>query len=122
MKRQINAKSLVDQFLEWHDDETNYHQHPDDFDKMYEILNKYGNSDDTVDIPFNRATPEDQRRMCELIRPKRRPGDDGYARDLYMRARNDERDGDFYSKEYNEGVVDAFQALFKEGFIERSDF
>lgn len=60
----------VDDFLKWHDDATNYQYQQDNFEQMYAILDKYGSEDEAVDEVFKRATPEDQKKMLDLIRPR----------------------------------------------------
>ena len=120
MKKVIKAASLLDKFLEYHDDENNMMGNESGFNRMYAILDKYDDSNgrDTVDIPFMKATPEDQRKMVELITPgPRRPGDKGYAQKLYYDALEGE-----YGKEYGRGMVDAIEALMAEGWINESEF
>lgn len=60
----------VDDFLKWHDDATNYQYQQDNFEQMYAILDKYVSEDEAVDEVFKRATPEDQKKMLDLIRPR----------------------------------------------------
>ena len=121
MKRVIKAASLVDTFMKYHEDANNYHNNEDGFDKMYAILEKYGDESEDVDVAFKRATPEDQRLMVELIKPKpRHPGERGYTKYFYNAVIN----GDFEdaSRDYMRGVEDLFHALVSEGYIDREDF
>ena len=125
MKKVIKAtsESLLNKFLSYHDNEQNYHHNPSGFDKMYEILEKYddSNGNDTVDVAFRKATPEDQQRMIELIAPGEwalRPGEDGYARKLYY----DALEGNVDNRYYGEGIVDAIEALFAEGWLNEEEF
>lgn len=108
-------------FLKYHDDEANYANNPDGFDKMYSILEKYDNSNgnDTVDIPFRKATPEDQNKMISLIAPKIKFGEEGYSASLYKAAAN--YDVDNASRDYCDGVTDAIDALIAEGIINQND-
>lgn len=128
MKRVIKA-SKVDEFLKYHEDKNNYHDNPDGFDKMYRILDKYGDENETVDVIFERATPEDQDKMIALIKPTRiKSGDEGYARKLYYGAlegkfpKGMEYDENNYNKSYMAGVIDAIDALFAEGWIDEEEF
>ena len=125
MKRQIYATSLVDTFLKYHDDRDNYESNPDGFDKMYEILEKYddSNGNDTVDVAFLKATPEDQRRMIELITPIPKVGSAVYCKQLYKSAKESNRGYDSHGYDlYGEGVLDAFEALAAAGYIDLNEF
>ena len=123
MKRFIKA-SKVDTFLKYHDDENNWRTNRNGFERMYNILNKYddSNGNDTVDVAFNKATPEEQDKMIALITPKvKRVGEKGYAKQILHQAW--ERDfGDNTNIHYCEGVEDAFAALFAEGLLDEDDF
>ncbi len=121
MKKKVFASKLST-FLKYHEDEDNYAANPDGFDKMYSILEKYDNSNgnDPVDIPFQKATPEDQDRMIALIKPGYKFGQKGYAQDMYYRALD--MDIDNADPEYCKGVVDAIEALFAEGWIDENKF
>lgn len=129
MKRYVRA-SLVDTFLKYHDDENNYASNRDGFDKMYSILEKYDNSNgnDSVDIAFLKATPEDQKKMVDLITPRRPSfGTVEYCRQMYRDALGLNRNRNFNSvlseeasKDYCNGITDAFVALFETGLLERS--
>jgi len=121
MKRYIRASKL-DTFLKYHDDPDNYQSNPDGFNKMYAILDKYASpgEDDTVDIPFQRATPEDQDRMIALIKPGRKAGQQGYAQDMYYKALD--CDIENADPNYCQGVVDAIEALFAEGWLNEDEF
>ena len=90
MQRYVKSESLVDKFLRYHDDESNWAHNQNGFDKMYEILEKYDDSNgtDTVDVAFMKATPA----------------------------------GEYGKGDYYDGIKDAFDALFREGFLDRSDF
>lgn len=68
-KYPITASSLVDEFMKYHELPGNYGDNPDGFDKMYDILDKYGNENEPVDKVFVRAPEDDQKRMIELIKP-----------------------------------------------------
>ena len=123
MKRIIKAESLVDTFLRYHDDENNWASNRNGFDKMYEILEKYddSNGNDTVDVAFRKASPEDQERMVALITPApRHPGERGYAKLFYNKVIS----GDYedVSYDYIDGVQDFFTALVREGYINAADF
>ena len=121
MKRAIKAASLVDTFMKYHEDENNYYDNPDGFDKMYEILSKYGDESEDVDVVFKKASPDDQRLMVALIKPRpRHPGERGYAKYFYNAVINGEF-GDA-SRDYAIGVEDLFHALVSEGYIDREDF
>lgn len=116
MKRYVKAESLVDEFLEYHEDPNAYHANPEGFDKMYEILSKYGDESENVDVVFQRAPLKDQRKMIQLIRydKPRRVGESGYCKQLYNKALMGEA-GDTW--DYCNGISDAFQALFQEGLL-----
>lgn len=118
MKKYVSA-ALVDEFLKYHEDEDNYANNRYGFDRMYDILEKYddSNGNDNVDVAFLKATPEDQQRMVDLIRPKKKVGQRGYAQELYYKA----LEGEFV-KSYSAGVIDALEALFAEGWILESAF
>ena len=119
MKRMVRASKL-DTFLKYHDDESNYYNNENGFNKMYKILEKYddSNGNDTVDIPFLKATPEDQDKMIELITPAPKFGTPGYAKVMYRTAAAK----GYEDRDYNIGIVDAFDALFAEGILNRDDF
>ena len=120
MQRYVKSESLVDTFLRYHDDESNWSHNRSGFDKMYEILEKYddSNGSDTVDVAFMKATPEDQEMMVKLITPALRVGQDGYAKQFYHEV----LPGEYGKGDYYDGVKDAFDALFREGFLDKSDF
>ena len=122
MKRYVKA-SLVDEFLKYHDDETNYYNNEEGFNKMYDILEKYddSNGNDTVDVAFRKAPLEEQLEMIELIKPSPKLGQDGYAREFYQKAVNEDF-GDDTNRDYCEGVRDAFEALFEERIIDQGAF
>ena len=67
MKRYIRSTSDVDTFMKFHEDLDNYRNKPEVFDEIYEILDKYGDESEDVDVVFKRATPEDQRKLMALI-------------------------------------------------------
>jgi len=117
MKKYIKA-SKADTFLKYHDDADNYYNNEDGFNKMYEILNQYGDSNEDVDVVFRRATPEDQDKMLALITPNKKVGQSGYAKKLYR----DAVDGNLEDWQYAQGVVDAFEALFREGYVSKDSF
>lgn len=117
MKKYVRA-TRVDEFMKYHEDPDNYASNNDGFDKMYDILNKYGTENEDVDAVFKRATPEDQKRMIELIKPGYKYGQQGYARDLYYKA----LECDLDNAEYCRGVVDAIEALFAEGWVDEQNF
>lgn len=119
MKRYIKA-SKVSEFLKYYEDADNYSRNPDGFDKMYDILSKYGDENETVDVVFERATPEDQDKMIELIKPELKFGQDGYARKLY----HDALEGNVTNgnAEYCQGIVDTIEALMAEGWVDEDAF
>ena len=108
----------VDEFMKYHEDQNNWASNEDGFNKMYDILDKYGTEDETVDIVFQRASEADQDRMLDLIRPQLELGQKGYAKRLYQEAVHNSR----YHDMYNFGVIDAFEALSEEGYINIKDF
>ena len=118
MKKYV-AASDVDEFLDLHES-LDYHRCQSAFDEVYDILSKYGDDKEDVDVVFKRATPADQAHMLDLFRNCReaRVGEPGYCRHLYYSALEG-RDGNRY---YNEGVVDAFEALFEEGLLDEESF
>ena len=122
MKKYISsAVRLVDQFLDFHEDENNPNRDNGRFDKMYDILDKYGDESENVDVVFERATPEDQLKMIDLISYRRpaKVGSVDYCRDLYYNA----LEGDAYdSREANQAVVDVFEALFAANVIDEKTF
>lgn len=110
--------SLVDTFMKYHEDIDNAYRNEAGFDKMYRILDKYGDENESVDVVFQRATPEDQKEMIKLITPGTRyPGEKGYAQKMYYDALEGE-----YGREYGKGIVDAIEALFAEGWIKEDEF
>lgn len=120
MQRYIKSESLVDKFLRYHDDESNWAHNRSGFDRMYEILEKYddSNGNDTVDVAFMKATPADQELMVKLITPAPRVGQNGYTKQFYHEVLA----GEYGKGDYYDGVRDAFDALFREGLLDRSDF
>ena len=119
MKRKIFASKLST-FLKYHEDPNNYNNNESGFDKMYKILNKYGDEEESVDVVFPRATPEDQDRMIELIKPGYKFGQKGYAQDMYYKALECEIEN--ADPEYCNGVSDFFDALVAEGWLDESRF
>ena len=119
MKR-IVAESLVDKFLRYHDDESNWSSNREGFEKMYAILEQYddSNGNDTVDVAFLKAPEAVQRRMIALITPKLRVGESGYARSFFKGLVA----GEYGKGDYADGAADVFDALFKEGLLDREDF
>ena len=65
----IESSTLLDEFMSYHEDPDNYRSNESGFEKMYEILDKYGTEDEDVDEVFDRATEADQIRMINLIKP-----------------------------------------------------
>lgn len=115
MKKHITASKL-DEFMKYHEDNHNYAANPEGFDRMYSILDKYGDDNEGVDKPFLRATPEDQQRMIDLINPNKIPlGSKGHAKQLY-------RDALKQNNAYSAGVLDAFNSLFQEYLLDEDDF
>lgn len=115
-KSHIIASSKLDEFMKYHEDNHNYAANPEGFDRMYSILDKYGDDNDGVDKPFLRATPEDQQRMIDLINPNKIPlGVKGHAKQLYREALKQ-------NNAYSAGVLDAFNSLFQEYFLDEDDF
>lgn len=119
MKKIIKA-SLVSDFMRYHEDRDNYASNNAGFDKMYDILNKYGDEDEDVDVVFKRAPREDQLKMIELIKPHSKYGTKQYAREMYYNAL--EGDIENASGEYCQGVVDAIDALFAGGWLREDEF
>lgn len=113
--RRIIANSLVDTFMKYHEDRDNYTNNQSGFDMMYAILDKYGDASEDVGTVFQRATPEDQQKMIEFITPNI-PGVTGYSASLYQGALMQDRPTD-----YEQGILDAFQALLDEGIISEED-
>ena len=73
-RRKLNS-SLVDTFIQYHDDEENYNHQAMNYDKLYDMLNAYAkpgeNSEDMdVDKLFERAPETEQRAMIALIDPE----------------------------------------------------
>ena len=119
-KESVNASTKLDEFMRYFTNEHNEVNNQNGFDRMYDILSKYEdmskNPDEleNVDVVFERATPEDQDRMIELIRPFPEEGTIEAARQLYYDALES-------NDEYSQGVKDAFAALIDCGLIHRSD-
>lgn len=119
MKKYIRAKSLVDIFLDYHDDMDNYHSQEGNFEKAYEILDKYEDSDDyDIRQAFLKADPDDQNEIIRLITPKAKYGEKGYSKLLYTDAKENTSGNTMY----NQGIVRAFESLAKEGYIDLSEF
>lgn len=108
-------ESLEEKFLRYHDDVSNYQRNERGFNAMYEILKKYGNDSETVDIPFRRASREDQLKMIELITPKLEEGNSGYAKLLLEEAKTGYINGEPVSKDYCDGIISFYEALSAEG-------
>lgn len=127
MKKYIKA-SKVDLFLKYHDDENNYYNNKNNFDRMYSILEKYddSNGNDPVDVAFEKATPEDQDRMLALITPQPKLGQSGYALRLYNYVIDPRHSSDTYfehlSSDYCLGVADMVKALIAEGYLDPTEF
>lgn len=122
MKRYIKSESLVDTFLKYHDDAKNYNENPNGFDKMYSILEKYddSNGNDSVDVAFLKATPEDQKKMIELITPEVKYNTrEGAIKMYYDALAQDIKNA---GPDYCDGVVDAIECLFESGWLNEYDF
>lgn len=113
MKRVV-AESLVDTFMRYHEDENNASRNANGFDKMYEILDKYGDESEDVDVVFMRATPEDQQKMIDLINPGPEVGSIDWFRNLY----NDVVVKKDSGRQYAEGFQDALFALSEMGYLD----
>lgn len=70
LRQDVLASTKVDEFMRYHEDPDNYGINSGSFDRMYSILDKYGDASEDVDVVFRRATEEDQDRMIDLIRPR----------------------------------------------------
>lgn len=73
-RKRLNS-SLVDTFLQYHDDEENYKHQDMNYDKLYDMLNAYAKpgenpEDMDVDKLFVRAPETEQRAMIALIDPE----------------------------------------------------
>lgn len=73
-RRKLNS-SLVDTFIQYHDDEENYNHQAMNYDKLYDMLNAYAKpgenpEDMDVDKLFVRAPETEQRAMIALIDPE----------------------------------------------------
>lgn len=65
----MDSDELLELFLKYHEDNDNYIDNPEAFDRMYKILDKYGDEDEDVNKIFVRAPYEDQVKMVNLITP-----------------------------------------------------
>lgn len=128
MKKVIKAaetrtSGLLNEFLRYHEDDMNREFHPNSFKEMYEILDKYddSNREDTVDVAFLKATPEDQQRMIDLIKfdPLPEEGTVDYCREMYYSALAGE-----WSETYKEdrAIVNVFENLFRAGLLNEEEF
>lgn len=115
-----SSSSLVKEFMRYHDDPDNYPRNPNGFDKMYDILNQYGDEDEDVDVVFKRAPLDIQRKMLDLIKPAVPYTTREGARKMYYDALD--MDIENASKDYCDGVVDAIEALFASGWLNESEF
>lgn len=70
LNEEYDDSNLVDIFMQYHEDTSNYNDNPTGYDMAYSILDKYGSEDEDVDVVFERASEEDQIEMINLIRPK----------------------------------------------------
>lgn len=113
-KYPITASSLVDEFMKYHELPGNYAENPDGFDKMYDILDKYGNENEPVDKVFVRAPEDAQKRMIELIKPDK--GESITKSELsdkfYKLQIKDERGNTtMYEDGYLDGIYDCLDAF-----------
>lgn len=122
MKRMIRASEMSEQFLAWHDDPDNYENNRDNFDRVYKILDKYGDESESVDEVFKKASYEDQEKMLRLIKPKQEAtlGSVEYVINSYHNAHA----GNLYEPEYADGWADAIDAcidagLFSDAFVKK---
>ena len=65
----MDSDELLELFLKYHEDNDNYIDNKEAFDRMYKILDKYGDEDEDVNKVFVRAPYEDQVKMVNLITP-----------------------------------------------------
>ena len=110
----ITASSLVDEFKKYHDLPYNYEDNRDGFNKMYNILDKYGTEDEDVYTVFKRATEADQKRMVELIKPKERESitKSELADKFYKLQIKEEREAtSSYEDGYIDGIYDCLDAF-----------
>lgn len=117
MKRVVKANNvsnseLLETFLRYHDNPDNYAHNRNGFDDMYEILEKYddSNKEDTVDVAFLKAPLADQIKMVELITPHKATFKEWYYDICQMKRIPDS---------YQDGFRDAVEALIKEGLLDR---
>ena len=115
-----SSSSLVNEFMRYHEDSDNYSRNSAGFDKMYDILNQYGNEDEDVDVVFKRAPLDVQRRMIDFIRPAVPYTTREGARQMYYDALDMNIEN--ASRDYCEGVVDAIEALFASGWLDEYVF
>lgn len=72
----MDSDELLELFLKYHEDADNYRNNSYRFEKMYEILSKYGDQTENVDEIFLRAPHSEQVEMVNLIAPA--PSEDIY--------------------------------------------
>lgn len=109
MKRYIQSSKLTEFFLKYHEDMDNYSKNRDGFEKAYEILDKYGTENEPVDVVFDRATPEDQKKILDFISPSNIDG----SHEMLISAVS----GDTKETSYGQGVLDTFRQLVQDGYL-----
>jgi len=117
MRRVIKASKVQD-FMRYHNSASNYYKHPDDFDRVYDILDKYGDENEDVSDLFQKASELDQDLMLALIKPPKKLGERGYSASLYRKALR----GDAGSSDYCDGMSDMIHALITEGLLDKNEF
>lgn len=116
VKSSSDPNSLVDEFMRYHEDLANYENNRVGFDKMYDILSKYGNENESVDEVFVRAPETDQRRMVNLIRPNDNIDEamtvDQLSEKMYKLLHKQEKGAtSSYEDGYVDGLSDAFNTF-----------
>ena len=114
MKQYITASSLTDEFLKYYVSLDDIGQDAYKLNKVYEILDKYGDDTEPVDKVFVRATPEDQKKMVDIIRPIIRDG----SHEIYEDAVSGSTKGTIYGQ----GVIDTFNQLLEDGYLDESEW
>ena len=70
----VTAAMSVSDFLEWHEDPNNYRSHPEKFDAVYDILDKYNDVNDDVEVEYQAASAEDKEAITRIVEGARMTG------------------------------------------------
>lgn len=114
MKRVINAASQrAEEFGRLHDS-ADYHDHVQTFDKIYNILDKYGSENEGVHEVFDKASPEDQDTLMKLVKSMHKSEPTITEEEIRAKYRKLQRG-------YERDTLDPYQDSYFQGMCDVAD-